>query len=331
MLVALGLGSFSGEVFATDVYVTPDGNEYMPGYQPANAKLIHRDDTVVRPVAPQAFISNDPAAGDSQTPDSRRPRFRVNARVRDYRTGWEMAVFGGGDIAQSGTFNMPATTAAGSQINLHSSTNDRLGGVAGLKLGYTWPDFTFCQNNYDVSGKKITLMPSLEFEGLYINRQFESNGPVTGTNVGGSAITGNNNVQANLTTYAFTINPVLRVQMGSFRPYIGAGVGGAALVMHHPIVSGSGKAGGVTDNFTGANAFFFGDQSDLVPAFQLEAGTDVFLTNAFSFFAEYKFLGLVDPAFGQSGSPVGTNTVGQFKAADIMGEDMVTAGFKYHF
>ena len=45
MAIRVTIGTFHiGRAVATDVYVTPDGIEYMPGYRPANATLIHRND-----------------------------------------------------------------------------------------------------------------------------------------------------------------------------------------------------------------------------------------------------------------------------------------------
>jgi len=228
--------------------------------------------------------------------------YRVTAAPRAYATGVEVAVFGGVDLAQEGNMTGHGAAFPGS---LSFDPSDRIGGVFGAKLGYTWPGWRkgpgFDGDTTRQVDDHFTLLPSIEYEFLYLNRELD------GQAAGGER------VDTDFTASVFSVNPILRAQYYMFRPYVGFGVGGAYLEAHGPeFVS----PGGVVSRNSGT-------PDDIALALQAIAGTDVFITKHISLFGEYKFLNFLDPNFS-------TPTV-EFKAKDFISENLLTAGIRYHF
>jgi len=252
------------------------------------------------------------------------PPFKAKAEPRTMNTGPEVAIFGGITFMQGGDFKENYALGA-SRSSWWATTREHTGEVFGAKAGYTWPGlgkgagFTSSDVSREIDeDTKFQLLPSVEFEFFYDNHTYEGKGPLFSTGAGARAVN-ETDFKADMTNYVFTVNPVMRAQVWRFRPYVGAGVGGAIsqlknakVASAYPETGAWGPLGNQPD-----------DQYTLCPAAQIEVGTDFFITKTISLFAEYKFLALFNPVFKGPGS---YNYEG-----DYTGESLATVGVRYHF
>ncbi len=253
------------------------------------------------------------------------PPFKVNAEPRTMKTGAEVAVFGGIDFLQSGPFKETYANGSASAVSWPTArTHD--GEVFGAKVGYTWPawgkgpGFTSSSVPLEVdedSGPQ--LLPSVEAEFFYSNHKFEARGPFFGRGGVGAQSVDEGDLRASMREYVFTVNPVLRAQVWRFRPYVGAGIGGAIVQLQDATMQNAIPQTGVYSTLNTSPS----DQYTLCLATQFMAGSDFFVTRNISLFGEYKFLALISPGFKGAG---GYNLQG-----DYYGENIATAGVRYHF
>ena len=265
--------------------------------------------------------------GSDPYPGFAPPPFKMNAEPRTMKTGAEVAVFGGIDFSQFGDFKETASGGVGATAARSSwwpATRNHIGTVLGLKLGYTWPGWGegpgFSRNapaEVDEDWKP-RLLPSIEYEFLYVDHTYEGKGPMFMTGTGTRAVD-ETDMTANMKQYIFTVNPVLRAQIWRLRPYFGMGVGGAVVQMSNAHVALAFPETGSLSNVTNTPK----DRTDVCLAAQVELGTDIFITKSLSIFGEYKLVGLVDPEVKGPG--------GYDMKSSFYGENIGTAGIRYHF
>ncbi|HEY9154183.1 MAG TPA: hypothetical protein VIM69_03570, partial [Opitutaceae bacterium] len=114
LVCALILGA--GTLFASDVYIGPDGTEYLPGYQPSNARLVHREDVPVTSQPKDVSLRSLRSPSPALRPDG---------------TGFDVGIYGGITPFQDGDIDVTSSSLPG--YSLKGKTQDRTGGVAGGK------------------------------------------------------------------------------------------------------------------------------------------------------------------------------------------------------
>jgi len=77
------------------------------------------------------------------------PTLKVTTDIRQYAVGASIGVFGGINVAQNGNVDISSPALPG--FNTSVSERNQLGGVAGIKGGYTWPGWDKWD---DSSGKR---------------------------------------------------------------------------------------------------------------------------------------------------------------------------------
>jgi opacity protein-like surface antigen len=177
------------------------------------------------------------------------------------------------------------------------------GGVGGVKFGYLFQSWAFCDCNTDVRWQ-----PALEADALYIGQ----NSHVTSFAGPGS--------QEKFSTNSgdFFINGILRLKTGTLMtPYIGAGAGLQYITTH-------GTMWGPGNTVIGTGL----DTSDLDFAAQGLAGFDFQLCPHISVFTEYKFI----DALGTDGRSTNlpASSTYRFKPDQIQ-QHLITAGVTYDF
>ena len=152
----------------------------------------------------------------------------------DIGVGPYIAVQGGADV-----FNSYYTRG-----HVTQDYDSRVGGFAGLKAGY-------------VFNTGMVLRPAVELDTYWvrINGLWDSNQEFPAVK---QAVDG----------YVCMVNGIARFALGSFQPYVGAGLGTATTKIKTP--------------FTQDDSTHF--------AWQLVTGMDYYFTNSMSMFLEYKFL-----------------------------------------
>lgn len=243
----------------------------------------------------------------TQTP---MPTFRVeDLETRRSPSGLNVAIFGGATVDQATEGDMDVNPTFGGGIpSFPYDTKSKVGGVGGIKIGYTW-DPELNANYVDEGGVK--LMPAIEAEAFYLGYSPDGNVNVSGALVpaGTSA-----RAQSDMDSAIFSINGLMKFEIGHFRPYIGFGVGGAYLS-----ASNASLTIDTVGTLNGGNA------NDFVFAAQAIGGLEVTLTNNWALFAEYKFLYLHEPSFDYGGAtPYEENY-------DYIGHQIVSAGLRYYF
>jgi opacity protein-like surface antigen len=227
------------------------------------------------------------------------PKFQANAAPRQEKENY-VAVWGGGNVFQNADFRVKDSVGYG--INEKLSLKNQLGWAVGAKLGHTWNLHEI--TSYDKPG---LLQFSLEGEFIYTATDTE-------LKYGSAKV-----LDGNMDIYALMVNPILRFNFGTFRPYMGFGVGGAlvtAKVNDFGVITD--YLGVISDHATRSTAAF---------AFQGIAGTDIALSDTWSLFLEYKFLGLVGVDYDLT---LDAEKVGKIES-DVYGNHLITVGIKLHY
>lgn len=219
-----------------------------------------------------------------------------------YSTGWEMGVFGGADIAQSGHTRVTDSDLPGFTPTI--ANQSRVGGVAGIKAGYTWANLRFSTDSHVDDTVPIAFLPSLEGELFWSGLDYKGKGSFGGIDT---------SLKSHFNTYTFSLDPKLKVQLGCFRPYIGFGLGGSYITADH----GEADIGGL------GNLSLGGSVNDFAFTVQGLAGVETYVTPHISIDLNYKFVDSLDSTLKGNGSiKYHTNS---FES------HIVTAGVTYHF
>ena len=255
------------------------------------------------------------------TPETN-PAFQASVAPRkekEYQTGNYAAVWGGANLFQQADPSVKDNYGLGIKAGL--DLKDAMNFAVGAKIGHIW----------DLDGLKfygekssLKLMPSVEGEFIYTQNngsKLQWNGTLTD---GVDTVSGELNQKYDMSIYALTVNPILRVQWGMFRPYIGFGIGGAYLNAENKGINGKGTING--SPASGEVWSGGGSESEVVFCFQGIAGTDIFLNDRWSVFVEYKYLGLVGLEFDKA---IGGNAT--YEMGDIYGNHLAVVGIKFHY
>ncbi len=241
--------------------------------------------------------SSPPASNSKPIP------FMVEApTLRPEGTGWDLGVYGGITPLQNGQVDVTSPAVPGESSDL--STKSRLGGVAGIRGGLTWPGFRR-PSEYDPSVDAVPwVMPAVEYEFFWAGANYRGNDK---SDEAGTTITGD------LNTYTLSVDPMLKFRMGAFHPYIGLGIGGTYLSM------GNGKL-----NIPSLGTYKLSGSSDDVDfSISPMIGAEIFVDQHWALTLEYKYLYIVDPTLPASG-PLNYHS-------DGLGLQMMTAGLKLFF
>ena len=207
------------------------------------------------------------------------PQKTVVAPAPSVASPFYIALDGGINLAQNG---LPSHGLDSMQ---------KMGWSAGLKIGY---DFnTLCDG---------LITPAVEVEGLYTKFDHHWDG-VTGYR---NTIQ-NATLKANIGTWAGMANGIAKFNLGSWQPYVGAGVGFFSTSAQESIKVGS------------VGQFDIGSQDRDGFAWQLLGGVDYKITSNVSVFTEYKWLNCV------------IRHSGDFVTGSNLGQHLATAGVRYHF
>jgi len=214
------------------------------------------------------------------------PTLKVTADIRQYAVGPSIGVFG----------------------NTSVSEKNQLGGVAGIKGGYTWPGWDKW-NITSVNGD-FAVLPSIDYEFFWTGYKFKGQG--TYDDIG-------TQLTADVNAYVFSLDPTIKFQIGMFRPYIGAGIGGAYITADHGVASITGIG---SENLIGSS-------NDFCFAVQGLAGVEVFIAKNWTLSLNYKYLDLVSPTFNAGSGQSGVIPVRYH--SDSLGQNIVTAGVNCYF
>jgi opacity protein-like surface antigen len=253
--------------------------------------------------SPASTASHSDAASNNPKIDAQIP-YRTSASLRGPDgTGMNIGLFGGAIAFQDGTLNITSGAVPGVQVN--GDTKSRLGGVAGIRFGYTWPHF-LNDPNTNATGPDF-LMPAVEEEFFWTGYNYKATDASFGT---GSSLT------ADVNTLNFMVDPKLKFRIGAFRPYIGFGVGATYVDVGNAKLNIPGLG---TGQLTGSS-------DDIDFSVQGLAGCEVFVAHNWAFSLDYKYQYIVDPTFH-----------GTFPGADVkyhldgLGGHLFTAGLNYYF
>lgn len=231
-------------------------------------------------------------------PETPMPTFRVeDLEPRKSPSGLNVAIFGGASVNQV----EEASIASGPVANQTYHPKDVIGGVGGIKIGYTW-DPALNAGYVDEGGVK--LMPAIEAEAFYLGWDTDGN-----VNAAGGFPAGTR-AKTTIDSAVFSVNGLMKFEIDRFRPYIGMGIGFAYLDSSNGSLS------------TPPTAFSGAGDTDVVLAAQGIAGLEICLVDNWTIFGEYKFLYLNDPTFKYSNYTENYNYIGH---------NIVSAGLRYYF
>lgn len=236
--------------------------------------------------------------------------FKVSSDLRQYAVGAHVEIFGGANLFQSGRFEVSSPQVPGFTTSV--STKDELGGVGGVKIGYTWYGF---DKQTDADGNLIksingdfAVLPSLDYEMFWTGYKYKADGSVDGNPT---------ELRSDVNAYVFSLDPTIKFQCDMFRPYFGAGVGGAYITSDSTTAN---IGGGTVNAAQGSTDFCF--------AVQALAGTQIFVAKDWVLTFDYKFLDFVSPTFNSDGN---NTTPGVHYRSGGIGQQIVTAGVGYYF
>lgn len=236
---------------------------------------------------------------EAEAQANKRPVFRASdLKPRTHTGSTYIGIFGGGNVFQH-AFNDDVTSGG---LNGSFDHESSAGGVGGMEIGYQWP--TRYIGTYGDNGQ-WGLIPAIEAEAFYTGFGLDD-----GRRFGGA----NNIADYEMDTFVFTVNGMLKFDLGTFRPFLSAGVGGAYVNAN-------------LDMRRGGTQVVNDDAEDFVLAFQAGAGVDVKLAKEWYLNFEYKYLHFNDLNFSHS-STLGQNVNSDFGG---IGQHLVTAGIRYHF
>jgi opacity protein-like surface antigen len=255
--------------------------------------------------------------------DSSAPPMRVGTNLRPaYGIGTNVTIYGGVTAFQDGTLKITSPAAPGAEVK--GSTQSTLGGVGGIKFGFTWPSFDAIGGDPESFSKPADLIePSIVGDFFWSGYRYKATGTGTTSSLG---VTGSydGTLKADVNSYTFCVEPTVRFNLGAFRPYIGFGVGGTYVDAGHAHVDGNvgilglGTASGGQDLTGSSNDFDFSAEA--------LAGAEYFFDKHWALTFDYKFLYIVSPTFHGNipGSTIKYNLSG-------LGGSMFTSGISYYF
>lgn len=248
-------------------------------------------------------------SADIGTDNKPQPAFKVDAQPREYATGGHVGVFGGGNFFQSGDLDVSTSLLPGQKATL--KTKDQLGGVAGLKVGYTWPGWGVGPGFSDPTPAPVdgsfAVLPTLDAEFFWTGYKYKAQQTFAGLDT---------QLTADVDVYVLSLDPTLKFQIGMFRPYVGFGIGGAYINAENASASVNGL--GSTN--------LIGSSDDFVLAVQGLAGVEVFIARNWALTVDYKYLSLIDPSFDSKGGAIPLS----YKS-DAIGQHIITAGVNFYF
>jgi len=259
--------------------------------------------------SPPASINSSSSNGQSKAvsyyPKTDGPvPYRTSASLREPDgTGLYVGAYGGAIAFQDGTLNITSGSVPGVQIN--GSTQSRLGSVAGIRFGYTWPHFV-ADPDSNSTGPGF-LMPSVEEEFFWTGYNYKATDASFGT---GSSLT------ADVNTLNFMVDPKLKFRVGAFHPYIGFGIGATYVDVGNAKINVSGLG---TGQLTGSS-------DDIDFSVQALAGAEVFIAKNWALSLDYKYQYILDPTF--HGDVLGADVKYHL---DSLGGHLFTAGLNYYF
>lgn len=237
--------------------------------------------------------------------------FKVSTDVRQYDVGMHVELFGGANITQSGNVNISSPQLPDLDNTL--STKGQAGGVAGVKIGYTFAGWG--GQCADTNANLITavngdfrVLPAIDYEMFWTGYEYKGQGTLDGSQT---------QLTTNLNAYTFSLDPLLKFQVGMFRPYLGAGVGGSYITTNNGTASANGLG------FSHST----GDTSDFCFSVQGLAGVEIFLARDWVLTVNYKYLDFVDPTFNSNSN----NGVQVRYHSNNLGQQIATAGIGYYF
>lgn len=237
--------------------------------------------------------------------------FRNQAALRpgEFPVGVSAGIFGGANVAQSGNLDITSPFAPGVTASL--DTKNAIGGVAGIRAAYTWAGLS----GFDglppagVDGS-FRWLPSVQGEFFWTGYKYKAQQNFSGVD---TTFTSDANI------YVLSFDPIMRCQIGAFRPYAGAGIGGAYLTADSARVdaSGFGLAAG-TDLTGSSDCFAF--------AVQALAGCEYFFAQNWTVSVDYKYLSLINPEFDSDDAQKSLHY-----SLDALSQHIVTVGVNFYF
>lgn len=220
--------------------------------------------------------------------------------------------FGGVNISQTGNPKISLTEEP-ELGNITLNTKSDLGQIGGIKLGYTFKSLNGHRDFFE-------LKPALEIEGFY--NGFDYTGTTSFTeadiyNVTGITVdagTYNGMLKTRVSSATFSVNPLLKMKLGSFQPYFGGGIGGTYISIGDvrlSVTEPDGVSSGITLTDDNVNNYAFTVQGIL--------GVDCLITEQFGFFTEYKYINLMNVHLE------GDLLTGEF---DSLAQNVIIAGFR---
>ncbi len=229
--------------------------------------------------------------------------FRTNAPLRNEGVGVDVGVYGGITPFQNGQIDITSPGVPGS---VRGSTKSELGEVAGIRVGYTWPDFAALSGSQATVDPDAWCMPAVEYDFFWTGVKYKADDATFGS--GG-------NLTANLNLITMSVDPMVKFRIGPIHPYVGLGIGGTY------INGGNGQV-----NVPGlGSASLSGSSDDICFSIAPMVGAEIFVAKHWALTAEYKYLYLVDPTLrSQATIPINYHS-------DGLGFQMATAGIKFYF
>lgn len=246
------------------------------------------------------------------TTDDLKKRYEKEWEEDSFINSVNYSFFGGVNISQTGNPKISLTEEP-ELGNITLNTKSDLGQIGGIKLGYTFKSINGHRDFFE-------LKPALEIEGFYNGFDYTGTNSFTEAdvyNVTGITVdagTYNGRLRTRVDSATFSINPLLKMKLGSFQPYFGGGIGGTYISIGDVRLSATepnGVASGITLEDRSINNWAFTVQGIF--------GVDCLITEQFGFFTEYKYINLMNVRLK------GDLLTGEF---DSLSQNVIIAGFR---
>ena len=235
------------------------------------------------------------------TTDDLKKRYEKDWEEDSFINSVNYSFFGGVNISQTGNPKISLTEEP-ELGSLTLNTKSDLGQIGGIKLGYTFKSINGHRDFFE-------LKPALEIEGFYNGFDY------TGTNsFTDDAGTYNGMLKTRVNSATFSVNPLLKMKLGSFQPYFGGGIGGTYISIGDvrlSVTEPDGVASGITLKGDNVNNYAFTVQGIF--------GVDCLITKQFGFFTEYKYINAMNVHLE------GDLLTGEF---DSLAQHVIIAGFR---
>jgi hemolysin activation/secretion protein len=257
------------------------------------------------PGGPDERASTPPASGRPGMPAAI-PGFLEQVDTNQAGTGANVNVYGGLTAFQNSTATLDSDAPI-SPNSLSADQQSEVGGVGGLHAGYTWKDFT---------DTLPLFMPALDGDFFWAGYKYKTE--ATTPAFSGSFLSSNAN------TYSLLVEPKMKFNLGSFRPYVGGGFGGTFI-----------QADGSNTNLVNALGHISESSSKSLDAgcFSVEglAGLEYFFDPHWAMTFEYKYLYMDEQGSVHSSLSVGGTKVHLMYNLDGLGTNLFTGGLSYYF